>query len=1197
MAGKRRQPPRETEALPTAPDVPEVSPTFVDVGGSPTPGVVLRHVLRGHTGAIRRIAWAPDGSHVATASADGTARIWDTTTGACSTSLSISDDAAGIVDAAWSPDGRTIAFVGGQTQIVLLDYSTAKARNLPHTLPLPLWTTLAWSPDGAWLAAYGEEGSDGIVIFDPVRGSVAHRFPIEGSNVVFDMVWTGGGRYLALGATDGEVRLWEPGGEVAVLPQHILAASVERRYFRVIDGLAISRDGHLLAAASQDQSVKVWNLDSRELLVTIEHHTGVVNSATFSPDGRFLATKSHDQTVVVWRTDSWTPVATIGESIDGKSLFMASIVFHPTKPILATFGECDTIIRIWELDEAVLLGTVRAPASVQYTTARLVLVGDSGVGKTGLGWRLAHGNFKEHSSTHGQQFWTMPQLRHTRADGAECEAVLWDLAGQHVYRQIHSIFLENVAVALMLFDPSNRQEPLKGVQFWLEQLRGNGALPPTVLVGARIDRGAPSLSEHELEQFCQRHDVRGGYIGTSARTGEGIDPLLETLKAQVPWASMTATVTTATFKRIKDHILALKEEPSHAPVLVRPTDLRRYLATSHPDWQFSDAELTTAIGHLETHGYVTLLNSSAGEQYILLAPDLLVTLASSIVLLADKNPRELGAISEGDLIQGRHAFEELSTLSEADRQILIDAAVRRFLLHNICFREPLEGDALLIFPALIKQKRPLEDDVKAEDGISYVVRGRVENLHASLVVLLGYTPSFTRINQWKNQAQYEMRDGEICGFRVVEDREGEIEIVLYFGERLPPQGRQQFQSLFEHFLYQRDVEVTPFPPVTCPQGHRQERATIVKRAREGKRFVFCEECGQKTNLPGFDRPQRLGIGASAWLQREEAEARLRSLYEVQLTKVKGYRRDSAAPRARISALPEQGAWTSQVARDLREAGVFVVDDPAQVKPEDFLIVAETADYRRAFKSAAPAIAADVPFLKARLGSRKLVSLSLASGQGPHDLTTCQVGSFGDETHYPIGLLDLILTLYHIPLTHPSFAPVRETLHEHWQQTLAQFAGAARTQAPRVFVSYAHRDEEFKDELMTMLVGLERRGTIASWQDRKIEPGDDWMAEIQRAIAESDITVLLISADFLASRFITEHELPALLERRRKDGMKIFPIVVRDCPWQEEPMLGSLQAQPIDGKPVITFAKDTGARDRVWTQIARALERIAAASND
>ncbi|HMQ33980.1 MAG TPA: hypothetical protein PKD53_24825, partial [Chloroflexaceae bacterium] len=125
-----------------------------------------------------------------------------------------------------------------------------------------------------------------------------------------------------------------------------------------------------------------------------------------------------------------------------------------------------------------MLNNAPAVESTHYTTAKVVLVGDSGVGKTGLGWRMAKGEFKEHASTHGQQFWVVGELGKTRADGTQCEAVLWDLAGQHVYRPIHSIFLDDVDTALVLFDPSNRPDPLKGAQFWLEQLRGKGQLPP-----------------------------------------------------------------------------------------------------------------------------------------------------------------------------------------------------------------------------------------------------------------------------------------------------------------------------------------------------------------------------------------------------------------------------------------------------------------------------------------------------------------------------------------------------------------------------------------------------------------------------------------------------------------------------------------------------------------------------------------------
>ncbi len=710
--------------------------------------------------------------------------------------------------------------------------------------------------------------------------------------------------------------------------------------------------------------------------------------------------------------------------------WLSGLAFHPSLNVLATLGKNDTIIRIWELDEALLLG--QEQQSVHYTTAKLVLVGDSGVGKTGLGWRLAHGEFKEHASTHGQQFWPVSQLGLQRKDGTECEAVLWDLAGQHVYRQIHSIWLENVAAALVLFDPSNRQEPLKGVQFWLEQLKGTGQLPPTVLVGARVDRGAPAISQQELDQFCQRYGIRGGYISTSALKGEGLEALLEALKAQIPWDEMTATVTTVTFKRIKDFVLELKEQPDRQGVLVGPFALRELLEASDSDWEFSDAEMMTAVGHLETHGYVAVLHSSAGEQHILLTPEVLVTLAASIVLLVDKHPRELGALSETELLQGKYPFDELEGLSQPESQVLLDAAVLRFLHHNICFRETLGDETLLIFPGMIKQKRPLQDDLPATDDISYVVRGRVENLYASLVVLLGYTPSFTRINQWQNQAQYEMGAGEICGFRLIEDRQGELELVLYYGDHLPTGGRAKFQELFEQFLYQREVEVTPFPPVVCDKGHQQKRATVIERTRERKPFMFCDECGEKVMLPDPEKSQSIGLQLSPWLQLEAAAARLRSAYEVQLTKIKSYRRNWAVPRCYLSRHPEQAAWAEELIHDLRDAGVYVVEQAAQVQADDFVVVLDTPAYQQAFRT--PILAADAPLILARLKEKRPpISLALIGESKAHELKHCRPGSFCDETHYPVSLFDLVLTLYAIPLTHAGFAPLRQALHEQWEQ--------------------------------------------------------------------------------------------------------------------------------------------------------------------
>ena len=804
--------------------------TSTEVGESPVPGLTLRHVLRGHTGRINRIAWSLDGSYLASPSADKTIRIWDARSGAYVHNLR--GHTAEIIGVAWSPHGQRIASASLDKSI--RQWDAISGSHLQTLQGHTDWVRgIAWSPDGQILASSSDDKT--IRLWEVSNGNCLKT--LEGhTDWVVSAAWSPNGQRLVSASRDNSVRVWETvsGENLQILEGHTGWVFM----------VAWSPDGQRIASASADKTIRLWNAASGKISHVLEGHSESVNGVAFSANGRWLASISVDNTIRLWSCDTWACVAVLEEPASDS--WPASIAFHPSLPALATPGEIDTIIRIWELDEALLLG--QAQESVHYTTAKLVLVGDSGVGKTGLGWRLAHDEFKEHASTHGQQFWPIQKLGLTRKDGTECEAVLWDLAGQHVYRQIHSIFLENVAAALVLFDPSNRQEPLIGVQFWLGQLKGKGQLPPTILVGARVDRGAPAISQQELDQFCQRYGIRGGYISTSALMGEGLDALLETLKAQIPWDEMTATVTTVTFKRIKDYVLALKEKPDRKGVLVSPLALREQLRATDKDWRFTDAEMMTAVGHLETHGYVTVLRSSAGEQHILLTPELLVTLASSIVLLADKHPHERGAVSETELLQGKYQFDELSTLSLAEGHILIDAAVLRFLQHYICFRETFGNETLLIFPSLIKQRRPLQDDLPLTDDIFYVVRGGVENLYASLVVLLGYTPSFTRKNLWRNQAEYEMGEGEFCGIHLIENREGEIELILYYNERMPASGRRKFQELFEQLLYQHNVQVTRFPPVDCPNGHRQKREVIIEAVHEGLVSLYCLKCGKKIDL-------------------------------------------------------------------------------------------------------------------------------------------------------------------------------------------------------------------------------------------------------------------------------------------------------------------------------------------------------------
>lgn len=1149
---------------------------YIKIGGSPVRGLTLRQILRGHTDAINRIAWSPDGQYLASPSNDQTVRIWDPIIGHC---VSIIEGSSGeVISVEWSPDTQHIALVHEDVSIQIWDVLNQKREAIigEHQKSI---SSLIWSLDENTLVS----GSyDGTIRFWDLLNEMEYKNCTVPAGGIARIALSPDKRIIASGGNyeNPSIFLWE-----VESGQKIWEFQGHKQY---VSDLIWTSDGQKLYSASGDKTIRIWDILKKCQILSVERHTDYVTSMIITFDGLFLASKGADNTVKILRTSELSMVAEISESCRFSLKTNSGIAFHPHLPILATLGEYDTIIRIWELDEEVLLGKARE--SVNYTTAKLVLVGDSGVGKTGLGWRLAHGEFKEHASTHGQQFWPVSQLNLKRKDGTDCEAVLWDLAGQHVYRQVHSIFLDNVSAAMVLFDPTNRQEPLKGAQFWLEQLKGKSTLPPTVLVGARVDRGAPALPQAELDQFCQRYGIKGGYISTSAMNGDGLDALLDILKAQIPWDEMTATVTTVTFKRIKDYVLSLKEKTDRKGVLVTPDALRVQLQATDIEWSFTDAEMMTAVGHLETHGYVSILSNSAGEQFILLTPELLASLAASIMLQADKNSRELGAISETELLGGKVPFDDLKGLDKEERQILIDAAIVRFLEHNICFRETLNDDTLLIFPSLIKQKRPLQDDLPATDDISYVVRGRVENLYASLVVLLGYTPSFMRINQWQNQAQYEMREGEMCGFRMIEEREGEIEFVLYYGDAMQPSGRDKFQELFEQFLYQRDVEVTRFPPAVCPKRHPIERNTFMSRMREGQKFVFCYKCDDKVPLPEMKPMPTIGISASPWLQIEEAMARLRSLYEQYLTNIKSYRRGWAIPRAYISRLPEQEQWAGKLIHDLKDAGVYIVEKTKDLEAEDFVIVLDTLVYQRAFQASSTTLAMQV--VRSRLGSKKMLSLACEGTMSKHEFEACNPGNFCDETHYAVSLFNLVMELYAIPLDHKGFEPLRQSLHHQWEQTLAgkKIVEEPKSKALKLFISYSHKDEEFKEELVSMLAGLQRQGIIDPWQDRCIDEGEEWYQQIQRSMNECDLAILLVSRHFIASHFINDEELPRLLHRRKESGLRVVPVIVRPCKWTSEPVLKDLQALPKDGKPVISFDQGNGDREQVWVDIATIIEK-------
>ena len=120
---------------------------------------------------------------------------------------------------------------------------------------------------------------------------------------------------------------------------------------------------------------------------------------------------------------------------------------------------------------------------------------------------------------------------------------------------------------------------------------------------------------------------------------------------------------------------------------------------------------------------------------------------------------------------------------------------------------------------------------------------------------------------------------------------------------------------------------------------------------------------------------------------------------------------------------------------------------------------------------------------------------------------------------------------------------------------------------KAFVSYSRKDELWKDRLMTHLAILEFEGLLHLWADTQISAGDDWYQRIQTAMDDSRVAVLLVSPDFLASKFIRNEEVPRLLQRHACNGMLILPLIARPCAWGLVPWLSRIEVRPKHGKPL------------------------------
>jgi hypothetical protein len=144
------------------------------------------------------------------------------------------------------------------------------------------------------------------------------------------------------------------------------------------------------------------------------------------------------------------------------------------------------------------------------------------------------------------------------------------------------------------------------------------------------------------------------------------------------------------------------------------------------------------------------------------------------------------------------------------------------------------------------------------------------------------------------------------------------------------------------------------------------------------------------------------------------------------------------------------------------------------------------------------------------------------------------------------------------------------------------SGAPRT---NVFISYSHEDRRWLDRLRVHLRPLERDGIIDAWDDNRIRPGALWRREISEALNVAKIAVLLVSADFIASDFVTTNELPLLLSAAKAEGSTVLTVIVSPCLLPQE--LTEFQALNSPDRPLNQVSKSE--QERIFVNLARAVQ--------